>query len=126
MPKPTNLLTSSESEVMNVVWDLGQCTVADVGEQIARDLAYTTIMTTMRILEGKGLLRQCGKRGRAYVYAATMGRAEMAGIMTHEIADRLFHGSVKSLMLNMLNESEVDSRDLAEIRQLIETLEQSE
>ncbi|MCA9242089.1 MAG: BlaI/MecI/CopY family transcriptional regulator [Planctomycetales bacterium] len=120
------MLTAPEAEVMNVMWSIGEAAVADVVERLPRELAYTTVMTTIRILEEKGFVEKRGKRGRAFLYAAAVDKSAVTGSMTHEIAKRLFGGSVKSLMLNLISDSKVDSSDLAEIKQLIEQLEAGE
>ncbi len=120
------MLTAPEAEVMNVIWNVGEAVVADVVERLPRELAYTTVMTTLGILEDKGFVEKRGKRGRAFLYAAAVGKSDVSDSMTHEIANRLFGGSVKSLMLNLISDSKVDSQDLAEIKQLIEQLEARE
>lgn len=125
MPQKTevSMLTAPEAEVMNVMWSVKQAAVADVVERLTRELAYTTVMTTIRILEEKGFVEKRGKRGRAFLYAAAVDKSDVTDSMTHEIAKRLFGGSVKSLMLNMISDSKVGSDDLAEIKHLIEQLE---
>ncbi|QDU57233.1 Penicillinase repressor [Aeoliella mucimassa] len=117
------MLTAPEAEVMNVLWSVHEATVSDVVERLPRELAYTTVMTTLRILEDKGVVEKRGKRGRAFVYVPAIEKSQVTGSMTHEIANRLFGGSVKSLMLNLISDSKVDSEDLAEIKQMIEQLE---
>lgn len=125
MPQKSDvpMLTAPEAEVMNVMWSVGEAVVADVVERLPRELAYTTVMTTIRILEEKGFIEKRGKRGRAFLYTAAVDRSDVSDSMTLEIANRLFGGSVKSLMLNLISDSKVGSEDLAEIKQLIEQLE---
>lgn len=55
-----DLLGPLEQDVMDVVWRLGDATVRDVHDELAsqRKIAYTTVMTTMTRLAGKGLLRR--------------------------------------------------------------------
>ncbi|TWT76157.1 Penicillinase repressor [Posidoniimonas polymericola] len=117
------MLTGPEAEIMNVLWNVGEATVAEVVERLPRELAYTTVMTTIRILEEKGFVANKGKRGRAFVYAAAVEKSAVTGSMTSEVANRLFGGSVKSLVLNMISDPKVNHEDLAEIKQLIEQLE---
>jgi predicted transcriptional regulator len=117
------MLTAPEAEVMNVIWSVGEASVADVVERLPRDLAYTTVMTTIRILEDKGFVAKRGKRGRAFLYSPAVDKSQVTDSMTHEIANRLFGGSVKSLMLNLISDSKVGADDLAEIKRLIEQLE---
>lgn len=73
------LLGPLESEVMEAVWRLGETTVRDVHAHLAlsRDLAYTTIMTTMARLAAKGLLER-DTAGLAHRYRPTVSREEYA------------------------------------------------
>jgi predicted transcriptional regulator len=66
------LLGPLETDVMEMVWRLGDATVRDVHDQLAdrRDLAYTTIMTTMARLAAKGLLTR-DTSGLAHRYRPT-------------------------------------------------------
>lgn len=117
------VITAAEAEVMNVIWDHFPASVSDIVERLTRGLAYTTVMTTVRILEDKGFVEKCGNRGRAFLYHPSVDREEVRGSMSHQIADRLFGGSVKSLVLNLVKDTAITSDDLAEVRQMIEELE---
>ena len=119
----SHMLTPAEAEVMNVIWDQARATVADVVERLPRTLAYTTVMTTVRILESKGFVVRCGKRSRAFVYRAAVDRGEAQCSMSAEIANRLFGGSIKSLVLNLVQDAAISGEDLADVRRLIESIE---
>jgi predicted transcriptional regulator len=119
------ILTSAEAEVMNIIWDLSPTSVADIVPRLPRELAYTTVMTTVRILETKGFIEQCGKRGRAFLYKAIVDRDAAQGSMSMEVANRLFGGSLKSLVLNLVKDEAISTDDLAEVKRLIERLEAS-
>jgi BlaI family penicillinase repressor len=121
----TLVLTATEAEMMNVIWDCTPTSVADIVPRLPRELAYTTVMTTVRILETKGFIEQCGKRGRAFLYEATVERNAAQGSMSQEVANRLFGGSVKSLVLNLVRDETISADDLAEVKRLIEELEAS-
>ena len=116
-------LTAAEAEVMNVIWATPNASVPDILERMHRELAYTTVMTTVRILEEKGFVRKCGKRGRAYLYDAVVDRDDVRGSMSKELARRLFDGSVKSLVLSLVKQDTIDAEDLAEVKKVIEELE---
>lgn len=117
------VLTAAEAEVMNVVWDDFPIAVADIVPRLPRELAYTTVMTTVRILESKGFLEQCGKRARAFLYRPAVKRDVAQGTMSLEIANRLFGGSLKSLVLNVVQDETISAADLAEVKRAIEKLE---
>jgi len=109
---------------MNVVWTLGSVTVQDVVDQISRPLAYTTVMTTMKILEDKGFLQRGEKRGRAYTYSALVSTESATGSTANEIANRFFDGSVKTMVLSLIKTRQIAPEDLAELRDAIVALEQ--
>ena len=94
MPKRRNhldgLLGPLETEVMEACWELGETTVRDVHEKLAKrlDLAYTTIMTTMTRLAGKGLLKR-DTTGLAHRYRPALSRDEYASSTVHNVVDWL-------------------------------------
>ena len=77
-------LTAREMDVMSVLWDLGSATVNEVSAQLDDDLAYTTVLTVLRILESKGLVGH-EREGRAHRYHPLLARRE-AG---RSVLDRL-------------------------------------
>jgi predicted transcriptional regulator len=76
MRKPSPTLTPSELELMKLVWSRGQATVRDVYEALReeRRVAYTTVMTTMNVLEKKGHLKRRPRAARS----CTVPRARSA------------------------------------------------
>src|SRR3954468_17804646 len=105
MPPPT--LTACEAEVMSVVWSQNSVTVQDVVNAIPRELAYTTVMTTMKILEEKGFIVRGLKRGRAYSYQALVSCESASSSVASEVANRFFDGSVKSMVLSLIKTQEI-------------------
>lgn len=104
---------------MNVVWQKGQATVQEVCDALERDLAYSTVKTTLKILhKTRGVVKRF-KRGRAFVYEATASREEIARSVTQELKKDLYQGSVKSLVLNLLEGEDFTSADLAELKAAI-------
>jgi len=122
---PHNSLTPCEAEVMNVIWSHKAVTVQDVVDAIPRTLAYTTVMTTMKILEDKGFIKRGEKRGRAFVYRAIVSYESASGNTVSELANRFFDGSVKSMVLSLLKTRQITKEDLTELRDAIDSLEQS-
>jgi predicted transcriptional regulator len=118
-------LTPCEAEVMNVLWPLEAATVQDVVDAIPRPLAYTTVMTTMKIFEEKGFIKRCEKRGRAFVYRPLVSSESASGHTIAELAQRFFDGSVKSMVLTLIKTDRISAQDLAELRDAIDLLEKS-
>lgn len=121
MNHPT--LTACEAEAMNVLWTLQTATVQDVLDAIPRELAYTTVMTTMKILEDKGYIQREGKRGRAFVYRPLVTCESASRNTLSQMADRFFDGSIKSMVLSLVKTSQITPQDLAELRAAIDEVE---
>jgi predicted transcriptional regulator len=68
-------LGSLESELMEILWSCGECSVRDVVPKLSRPLAYTTVMTTLDRLFKKGLLGR-RKSDRAFVYSPLFSRRD--------------------------------------------------
>ncbi|MCC9645216.1 BlaI/MecI/CopY family transcriptional regulator [Rhodopirellula sp. JC740] len=124
MPRAKKLveLTKCEAEVMDVVWDQESVTVNDVVEAIDRDLAYTTVLTTMKILEDKKIVRRGRKIGRAFTYTAKVSRDQVREGMLKSLTDQLFGGSVKSLVLSLLESDAVSASDIEAVRKAADRL----
>jgi predicted transcriptional regulator len=118
-PKSSNL-TEGELRVMDVIWDKGSATVADVAET-KPDLAYNTILTTMRILEEKGYLtHEKPKEGsRAYVYSPVVAREDARRNALRHLVSRFFGNSTEELVLNLLNDDELSDAELRRIRKML-------
>ncbi|MCA9015694.1 MAG: BlaI/MecI/CopY family transcriptional regulator [Planctomycetaceae bacterium] len=116
-------LTKCELEVMDIVWSKGRATVQEVVDSLERPLAYTTVMTTLKILdETRGVVRR-KKEGRAYVYEPAVSREKISRSMANDLTQRLFGGSVKSLVLSLVGSDSMSQADIEELKQAIQSLE---
>lgn len=120
MRQPSTILTAAELEIMHEVWRLEQATVRDVYEALRerRKVAYTSVMTVMKILEQKGHLKK-KQEERAYVYRPARPRAQVLRRMVRDFVDRVFQGAAKPLMVHLVEDSRLSTEDLAEIRRLL-------
>jgi predicted transcriptional regulator len=117
-------LTTCELEIMDVLWRKRRATVQEVCDALRRDVAYTTVMTMLKILEEKrGVLRR-EKVGRAFVYEPIVSREAVREHMASEMTQQLFSGSVKSLVLSLLGSRRVSKAEIHELKQVIESLDQ--
>lgn len=119
-------LTRCELEVMNVVWQRGSCTVQDVCDGLERELAYSTVMTTLRILETKRQALVRRKCGRAFVYEPIITRDEVSESLLSELRTHLFGGSMTSLVLNLLGGGRATKQDIEELKAALQKLEGEE
>lgn len=84
-----------------------------------RKVAYTSVMTVMKILEQKGHLKK-KLEDRAYVYQPARPRAQVVGVMVRDFVDRVFQGAAKPLMVHLVEDERLSRKDLEEIRSLLE------
>jgi len=120
----TATLTPQELEIMKIVWGKGQATVRDVYEALLerRKIAYTTVMTMMRVLERKGHL-QTSREERAYMYRPTRPERQVVRSMVREFVDRVFNGSAKPLLVHLLEDRRLSKRELEELERLVKESE---
>ena len=117
-------LTEAGLRLMQVVWDKATATAGDVLEALPRNppTAYSTVVTTLRILEEKGYLRHT-KEGRAFVYHPVVGRSEASRSAVRHLLRRFFDDSPELLVLNVLKHEGIDSKELKRLKKLIEESE---
>ncbi|MDQ1474234.1 MAG: hypothetical protein QOJ99_5714 [Bryobacterales bacterium] len=118
----SSILTEQELEIMKIVWERDCTTVRDVYEVLLekRKVAYTTVMTMMKILEQKKYLKKM-QVDRAYVYRPAQPKGKVIGAMVREFVNRVFNGSAEPLLVHLVEEHNLSSEDLEEIAQLRRT-----
>jgi len=119
-PRPSETLTEAELRIMNVLWDRGASTVQQVLDGLSEklDLAYNSVLTTIRVLEKKGYLKHT-KDGRAHVYKPFIARAEASRSEVRYLVGRFFANSHELLLLNLLEEQTFDAEELKRLRQML-------
>ena len=109
---------------MNVLWQHGPGTVQQVLDWMPDKpvLAYTTVLTTIRILERKGYLEHA-KDGRAHVYEPLIGREDATRSEIRHLVSRFFRNSHDALVLNILEDDEIEGEEVARLRKMLERSE---
>jgi predicted transcriptional regulator len=125
MRTPTSTLTPQELAIMKVVWDLDTATVRDVYERLRarRDIAYTTVLTMMKILEQKGYVKK-DREERAFVYRAARPRQQVLGGMVREFVDRVFDGASRPMLLHLVKQTKLSDRERKALLRAIEEVEE--
>jgi BlaI family penicillinase repressor len=121
MRTPATTLTPQELAIMKVVWSLDKATVRDVYEalRLKRQIAYTTVMTMMRILEEKGYLKKI-LVDRAHVYRPVKPRQQVVGAIVRDFLDRVFDGAPDSLLLHLAKDNTLTEKQRRIVKQLID------
>jgi BlaI family transcriptional regulator, penicillinase repressor len=118
-PKQSATLTEAELRIMEVLWRKGSCTVQQVLDWLASALAYNSVLTTIRTLEKKGLVKHI-KDGRAHVYEPVVGREEATRSEVRHLVGRFFRNSHEALILNILQDEAIDAVELKRLREMLE------
>ena len=124
MRPKNNTLTPQELEIMKLVWQRGAATVRDVYEVLLerRKIAYTTVMTMMKILETKGYLKK-RRQDRAFIYRPAHPKNQVIGVMIREFIDRVFNGSAEPLLVHLVKSRHLSEKDLQKIARMVEESE---
>jgi predicted transcriptional regulator len=114
-------LTPQELAIMKVVWRLNEATVRDVHDalQAHRRVAYTTVMTMMRILEEKGFLKR-SVDDRAHVYRPARSRQQVVTAMVRDFVDRVFDGASDALLVHLAKDNQLTAKQRRRINELLE------
>ena len=118
-------LGSAELEVLKVLWDEGPGSVRKVREALharARTVAYTTVQTMLTRLEQKGFVR-ADKSETAFVYRATISRAEISRTRLRKLLNQLYDGAAGQLVLQLLKTERLQPGEIEELQKLIEHLD---
>jgi predicted transcriptional regulator len=107
---------------MELLWERGPSTVQQLVDALEgkAQLAYNSVLTTIRILEKKGYVEHV-KDGRAHVYSPLIGRREASRFEVRHLLNRFFNNSHEELVLNLLEDETIDAQEIARLRSLIET-----
>jgi len=119
--KASAALTDGEARVMAVLWGLNSATVAQVVTQLQAQyrLTYSTVQTTLRILEHKGYVAH-EKVARAFVFRPLVDERQARRRALRHLIGRLFNGSPSLLVSNVLDDDDIDPAELARLKKLIE------
>lgn len=114
-------LSDLELAVMDVVWEMGEGSSAEVVErfQARRPLAATTIRTVLASIERKGYLTRVPTVERGLHYRPQVGREAVAGRSLRKLVSSLFGGSPREAVAYLLQEADMDDADLDEIGRMI-------
>ena len=119
-PRQSPTLTEAELRIMDVLWPKGSATVQQVLEALPGkpELAYNSVLTTIRILEKKGYVKHV-KDGRAHVYAPAIERKEATRSEISHLVSRFFRDSHEDLVLNILEDRGLDANELKRLKEML-------
>lgn len=113
------ILYERELEVMQVLWECGPSTVAEVRAEIEDEMAYNTVLTVLRRLEEKGYVGH-EEDGRAHRYHALVEPSEVQESALKRLTRSLFQNSPEMLLTHLVSGRKLSKAQLRRIRQLVD------
>ena len=123
VPEPTN----AELDILQVLWDRGPSTVRQVHDHLARQRAtgYTTTLKLMQIMVQKGILVR-DESNRTHLYRDAQTREKTQRQLVRNLMQRVFDGSTAGLVMQALSARKASAEELADIRRLLDELDNHE
>jgi predicted transcriptional regulator len=122
--KKSSILTDAELRLMDVLWEKGAGTVSDVTDALTKSLPespplhYSTVLTTLRILEQKGYLKHA-KDGRAFIYKPIVDKDQARDGAVNHLLRRFFGDSPELLVLSLVQKNKIDAAEFSRIQKRI-------
>jgi predicted transcriptional regulator len=126
-PKRSNTLTEAELRIMRILWARGESLVSDLVAAMPSDspLAYTSVLTTVRILEQKGYVEH-RQEGRAFLYRPCVAEHEASRSEVNHMLHRFFGNSRERLLLTLLGDGDMTPDELQRLKNAIAEAEASD
>lgn len=120
LPKPTE----SELEILNILWQKGECTVREVHEILekSKGSGYTTTLKLMQIMHEKKLVKR-DDSSRTHLYKAVISKEQTQGQIVKRMIDTVFNGSAMSMVMQVLGNHKATDAELGEIKQYLEQID---
>jgi len=120
MPTPTQ----AELEILNILWEQGECRVQDVHERLnkIRPIGYTSTLKSMQVMAQKGLLNR-RLDGRSHVYFPAVPEETTKNKLLTRFIDNTFRGSKSQLLVQLLGNSKVSQEEIDEIKAFLNQIE---
>jgi BlaI family transcriptional regulator, penicillinase repressor len=127
MAKSAKVLTPLERRIMHVLWDDGAGNVQKVLQGLKGEpqLAYTTVQTTLNVLQRKGRVKR-KLIGRAFEYSATVSQEAADSHAIKDVLHKVFQNSVDDLLLSLVRSKHLNAHKLAELQARLETVRDAE
>lgn len=119
--RKTELLTEVELEFMKALWGIGGGTVREVFAELAKETsrAYTSVATTLKVLEGKGFVTS-KKDDRTLTYAPALSKDHYEQRSLREMSRSLFNGTPSALVARLVEDEDLTDDMIAEIQDIID------
>jgi predicted transcriptional regulator len=119
-PRRSNTLTEAELRLMKILWERGESAVSELvaGLSDTTPLAYTSVLTTVRILEKKGYVTH-RQEGRAFLYSPSVAEHDAGRSEVRQLLQRFFGNSREKLLLSLLGDDDISPEELKKLKEAI-------
>lgn len=114
--------TELELMILKILWDAAPLPVRDIRQALARigrDIAHTSVITTLNTMVGKRYLKR-KQEGKAYLFSPRLARRDVCQKMLADVVERVFDGSASAVMLSLFDRTDIDPAELKELRRQID------
>lgn len=112
--------TELELQLLKMLWDESPRTAREIRDALAgrgRDLAHTSVITTLQKMVDKGQLKQLDPvEGKAYRFQPQMSKKQVSRGMLGDLLKRVFDGSAEAVMLSLFDVTELDDETIKRLR----------
>ena len=110
-----------ELDALKILWERGEATVRDVFDALnskGNELAYTTVLSLMQVMEQKGLV---GHRpeGKAYVYFAKVQRDRTCRELAAKFLDKVFDGALDEYLVHAIESRQVTEEEIEQLEEML-------
>ena len=122
--KKSSQLTDSEQSIMQILWDKGEASVREIADILSEEktTAYTTVQTMCKILADKGYA-DFHKQGKAFIYTPKITQKDARQGALTSMLNKFFGGSPEVLAQHLLQETDIEIKDLEELQNKIDRLD---
>jgi BlaI family transcriptional regulator, penicillinase repressor len=113
--------TDRELEALKVLWDRREATVREIAEAMnsgKEDLAYTTVLSLLQVMEQKGLVTH-RRDGKAYVYLAKVERQSTFRQLAGGFLEKVFDGAVDEYLVHALDAKRLSDKELDQLEAML-------
>ena len=113
--------TTSELEILHVLWSKGPSTVREVLDSLneKKDMGYTGVLKLLQIMTAKGMVRR-DESQRAHVYEACRPAEQTKRQLARDMLQRVFEGSASQLMMHALSGRRTSAKEIEELRRILD------
>ena len=116
--------TAVELEILRILWEMEPCPVRDIHARLseAKGTNYSTTVKMLSVMLHKGLVTR-NEQATPHLYRAAITRHKAAKKFLGELVEKVYDGSVMSLVLQALSSGKVSKDEIDEVRKLLDEME---